>query len=208
MSIEKYWINRKPKEHNFILYQDAVLYRLKATKVNFSRIEDQVEHGHRSDQFIGLPISYLYSVEYREDDPNLRFTYNKDSTDEILISDAVIRKEIYDYLQEHTDTLKSEVKRPSVLRRIKKPLIALFVVMGIFAYVYSIIDGMSQGYEYEVRGRRGGAGLGGIILVLAELGLTTNLLIFTPLMFAALFGIQRNYKNDSEIHRLTYKNPT
>jgi len=86
---------------------------------------------------------------------------------------------------------------------LKKSLIALIVVLAIFAYVYSIIDRLNQGYEYETRGDR--PGLGAIILIIAQLGITINLFIFSPLMAISLYSIYRKYNNDSEIHTLKYR---
>jgi hypothetical protein len=83
-------------------------------------------------------------------------------------------------------------------------LIALFAVAGIFTYVYFITDGLNQGNEYEIVGGRGGVGLGGIVLGLAELGLTKNLFIFTPLALLALYKINMNLNNNSEIHYIEY----
>jgi len=109
------------------------------------------------------------------------------------------------YLKTNTNLKKNYIKKPGVLYRIKKPLIALLVVIGIFSYVYSIMNGLNQGYEYEiVGGRRGGAGLGGIILGLAHFGLMKNILIFAPLALIAMYRIKKNLDNDSEIHYIEY----
>lgn len=129
--------------------------------------------------------------------------FNKDSEDEIEISDTSLRKEIFDYLKSHTQFQFFSKTKPSIFSRVKKPLIALFVLLGIFTYVYSIIDGMSQGYEYRVVGSR--PGLASVVLALAHLGLVKNLLIFFPFVALAIYRIIKNYHDDSEIHQLIYR---
>jgi len=147
----------------------------------------------------------MKQIQYRDNDKFINISYGSDSVDSIEIKDQNLRKEIFEYLKSNTGAKKTYIENPSIISRIKKPLIALGVVVGIFIYVYSIIDGLNQGYEYEiVGGRRGGAGLGGIVLALAQLGLIKNLLIFTPLALIALYRMKRNLDNNSEIHFIQY----
>ncbi len=205
MSIEKIWINRKETGHNFILFHNNILYRRKVNKDSISQVENELKHEKISDKFIGLPISYVKKIEYRDDDKFINISYGSDSVDSIEMNDQPLRKEVFEYLKTNTNLKKSYIKKPGVLYRIKKPLIALLVVGGIFTYVYSIMNGLNQGYEYEiVGGRRGGAGLGGIILGLAHFGLMINILIFTPLALIAMYRIKKNLENDSEIHYIEY----
>ncbi|MBP6238890.1 MAG: hypothetical protein KA536_22260 [Saprospiraceae bacterium] len=205
MSIEKIWINRKESGHNFILFHNHILYRRKVNKDSISLVENELKHEKISDKFIGLPISYIKKIEFRDDDKFINISYGSDSVDSIEINDQPLRKEVFEYLKTNTNLKKNYIKKPGFLYRIKKPLIALLVVIGIFSYVYSIMNGLNQGDEYEiVGGRRGGAGLGGIILGLAHFGLMINILIFAPLALIAMYRIKKNLDNDSEIHYIEY----
>lgn len=201
----KTWINKEETGHNFVLFDNNILYRRFVKKDQISLVEKELSQGIISEKFLGLPVSYMKQIEYRDDDKYIKISYGSDSVDSIERKDQKSRKEIFEYLKSNTSIKKNYVEKPSILSRIKKPLIALFAVLGIFTYVYFIIDGLNQGNEYEiVGGRRGGAGLGGIVLGLAELGLTKNLFIFTPLAIIALYKINMNLNNSSEIHYIEY----
>ena len=204
MELQKIWINNQPKEHTFIIFHENILYRRKVTKEEFYRVEKELNRGIISDKFFGLPIPYLKTVSYREDNPKIAIVFNQDSEDEIEISDNQLRKEVFDYLKKHTKYLSFSEAKPSLFSRIKKPVIALTIILAIFAYVYSIIDGMNQGYEYEIVGGRR-PGIASVVLALAHLGLAKNLLIFFPFIGLALYRMVKNYQDDREIHRLVYR---
>ncbi len=204
MIIEKIWINRKESGHNFILFHNYIHYRRKVDKDSISLVENELKHEKISDKFIGLPITYIKKIEFRDDDKFINISYGSDSVDSIEINDQPLRKEVFEYLKTNTNLKKNYIKKPGVLNRIKKPLIALLVVVVIFIYVYSIMNGLNEGYEYEIVGGRRGAGLGGIILGLAHFGLMKNILIFAPLALIAMYRIKKNLDNDSEIHYIEY----
>lgn len=201
--IEKLWYNELKGDHNFVLFNDDKLYRLKAKPDSHYRIKRELEKGSIDKQFIALPLSYIKRIEYREEDVNLRIFYAKNSEDEIKISSAKLRKDIFFYLKERTQHLKAEVYQPGLLKRIKRPLIALGVILGIFIYVMSVINGMNSGYTYELNGGR--PGIASLVLALAGLGAQVNILIFGLLTFIAGFRIFFNMKDNSEIHRIVYK---
>lgn len=204
MELQKIWINNQPKEHTFIIFHENILYRRKVSKDDFHKVQKELNQGIISDKFFGLPIPYLKTVSFREDSPKIAIVFNQDSEDEIEISDHSLRKEVFDYLKENTNYLSFSEAKPSLFSRIKKPLIALAVILAIFAYVYSIIDGLNQGYEYEVVGGRG-PGIASLVLALAHLGLAKNLLIFFPFVGLILYRMVKNYQDDMEIHRLVYR---
>lgn len=202
MEIEKIWINKKEKEHNFILFCENTLYTRKSKKENWLSTENEINKGKIPKNFVGLPISYIRNIEFRENDDHLRIQYQKDSEDEVEISNVSLRREIFDYLKENTAVKVSKFKNPSIFSRIKKPLIALGVIVGVFVYVLVIISSLNSGIEFETRGR---PGLGTIVLALAQLGLVKNIVIFSPLTLIALYRIIVNYKNDTEVHSLIYR---
>ncbi|MFT5262355.1 MAG: hypothetical protein ACI8YQ_001084 [Polaribacter sp.] len=204
MEIQKKWFNRIEKEHNFILFHENKLYRLQTKKDNWTKIQKELERGEINEKFMGLPMSYIYYIEFREEDNDLRCFYGQDSEDTLKISDEKLRREIFDYIKSSNVGLRYDEEEPSIVSRIKKPLIALGVVSGIFLYVYSFIDGMNQGYEYEIVGG-GRPGIGGIALGLAQLGLAKNVLLFGSFAGLAIFSISRNIKKNSLIHRLVFR---
>ncbi len=200
----KIWTNRKSNEDNFIVYDGKSLHRRRAKKEAFDKITKALNKEEIDKKFISVPINYIKHVEYRDDDPKIRIFYGQDSEEELKVSDQALRKDIFNYLKANTDVMEVKQEKPSVLSRIKKPLIALLVLLGIFIYVASIIDGLNSGYEYELRGG-GRPGIGALVLGLAQFGLATNLMLFVPLGSIALFMIYKRSKDSSEIHYLVYR---
>ncbi|MBR8533934.1 hypothetical protein KDU71_00045 [Carboxylicivirga sediminis] len=203
MELEKTWYNNTNRDHNFVVYNDHKIYRLKAKPENHHHINRELSVGSINQNFIALPISYIKRIEYRADNINLRIFYGKNSEDEIRISQPKLREDIFLYLKSKTKHAKFEVDTPGLLKRIRKPLIALCVVLGIFLYVMSVVNGMNAGYEYELSGGR--PGIGAIVLVMASLGAEANILIFSFLSLIAGIGIFVKGKDNSEIHRIVYR---
>ncbi len=202
MSIEKLWINKIDSGHNFVFYDGDTIYRKKAKGLKFDQIEKELSNGIINKNIVGVPIAYLKEVQFREHDPKIKLKYGRDSEEEIEIPDIEMRKDIFNFLKDNTPVASIDQSKPAVLRRIKKPLIALVLVLGIFLYVLSIVNGMQMGYQYETVG--GKPGLAGIILVLANLGYFKNILIFGTLAFIAIWRIVKNYKDDNEVYSLKY----
>jgi len=203
MSLEKIWFNDVDRDHNFVVFNDNKIYRLKAKPDKLYSIKRELEAGIINEQFFALPLNYIKKVEYRQSDINLRLFYGKKTEDEIRISNTRIREEIFQYLKAKTSYKKSETIQPNILLRIKKPFIALCVVIALFLFVMSIIERAKTGDPYIPQGSRNFIGAIGVYL--ANLGAQTNIIIFSVLSLIAGFRIFRNIKDNSEIHRLVYK---
>lgn len=203
MNGKKVWKNEVEKEHNYIIFKDDTLYTLKTKPKNYLDIKAELEQGIINEKFFSLPVSYLTSAEFRIDDTCIRLYHGKDTEDEIVISNNTLREEVFEYLKLNTEYIDFKKHKPSIITRIKRPLIALCLVLGIFIYVLAIMHSLNEGAEFELRGNR--PGLGTIVLGLANLGLTTNLAIFIPLFSIAGFKFYKNLKNKSEIHQIIYR---
>jgi hypothetical protein len=201
MKIDKVWFNKKEKEHNIIAFADNTLYRVKSKDIEFQRLKNELNRGIISDQFIGIPLGYMTSIELQENKNFLNIKYGSESEEQIIISNKSLKLEIFNYIYSIEYFTTYDNKKPSIIERIKKPLIALLVVLGIFTYVFLIINGMNQGYEYEVSGGR--PGIGGFILIFADLGLMKNILIFGSLAMIAIFRMYMNFKDDGKIQILS-----
>lgn len=198
----KYWKNEKANDDNFIVYDGASLFRRRASKGMFSKIIRDLDRGEISEKFIEVPISHISRIEYRENDPKIKIYYAKDSEERLKISNPALREEIFDYLKSNTEVKEANREKSSLFARIRNPLLLFLLLLAAFIYVYSFIDGLNKGYEYEFRGR---PGIGAIMFALAHLGLATNLMIFIPLGGILLFRMYKKAQNNSEIHTLIYR---
>jgi hypothetical protein len=59
----KTWINKKETGHNFVLFDNHILYRRHVKKDKISLVENELSRGIISDKFIGLPVSYIKQIE-------------------------------------------------------------------------------------------------------------------------------------------------
>lgn len=191
--LEKIWINRANKEHNFIVFNDNILYRLKANKDNFNAIEHELNAGIINDKFIGLPLAYISRIEFVDNDKNLKAHYIRDAVDEIEISDAVLRKEIFDFFKDSMPAENYTIVDPPNFEKIKQPVMGLVVVLVLFAIMAYIFNDWNiiNGAEDEIGSR--------------ILAIGISLLICIPFALFAIYRINKDYENSREIHRLFYK---
>lgn len=199
----KYWINRAPKEHTFILHADKKIYRLRARPEEIIDIRQELENGRINDKFMGVPESYLRYVEFQETKPALSLHYGKDTEDKILVSDPRLRREIFEYLRENTSEHKYEAKRKSFFARIKKPGIALLVLLISGGGVAYFLWEATRGNFYTVEGSN--PGIMGVFIGLADLGIMVNSLIFLPLIGWCLYLIAMASGRNEVEERILYK---
>lgn len=199
----KYWINPIPKEHSFVVHANRNIYRLKAKPEEIIDLRQELGNGRINDKFLGVPESYLRYIEFQENSPSLTLHYGKDTEDEILISDNGLRREIFEYLREHTSENTFEAKRLSLFSRIRKPAIALLIVLIICSGVGYFLWEAQLGNYYTVEGSR--PGLIGLIIGLAELGIIINSLIFLPLMSLCIYLIVRAASKQVLVERILYR---
>lgn len=199
----KYWINRIPKEHSFVVHANQKIYRLKAKPEEIIDLRQELENGRINDKFLGVPENYLRYIEFQENSPSLTLHYGKDTEDEILITDSRLRREIFDYLRENTSKNSYEAKKLSLFSRIKKPLIGLIILLLISGGIAYFLWEAQQGRFYTVEGSR--PGLIGLIVGMSDLGIMTNSLIFLPLMSWCLYLIVRAAKQQVLVERILYR---
>ncbi len=198
----KYWVNRAPEEHTFIVCHAEKIYRLKTREEDIFRIRQQLEKGQLDPAFLGVPESYLRYVEFKEDEPALSLHYGKKTEDKIIVSKEKLRREIFNYLRENTQRNTHEVKQISLLKKVARPGTALLVIALLFGGVIYFLLEAQRGNYYTVEGHN--PGLLGLWIGLADLGLTTNLAIFLPLIGLALHGMAKAAKKGDTVERILY----
>ncbi len=203
MKFDKTWIDKKEKGNNIVIFHEGILYRRKVKENQFLMVENELNQGIISNQFINIPVRYMNQVEYSDSDKYITVKYGKDSEYKLEINDQINRKEIFDYLVLHTDYKQHFTKKPHILSRIKKPLIAFIILVCLFAWIYYFINRFDQGYQYEIVGSEGS--IIGFVFGMAQLGLIKNLFIFTIPVLISLYRIECNIKNNSQIHYILYK---
>lgn len=200
MGIQKYWKGKEKKGYIFVVYNEESIYRLNVGVNDWSTVESELSNGILNQRFIGMPLRYIKKVELKEKNKEVKIKFGHDSEDTFVISDSILRKEIYDYLRNETPIVDAYDITPNLLSRIKKPLIAFCIVGTLLAYILYINNGLNLGYQYEAVGRQAT----GLILGLAHLGKTKILLIFCPLLLISFYAITRQWNKTDTSHVLVY----
>ncbi|MFT5997850.1 MAG: hypothetical protein ACI81P_000295 [Neolewinella sp.] len=199
----KYWINRTPKEHTFIVYAGHKIYRLLGKPEDIIDIRQQLDNGRINNDFMGVPENYLRYVEFQESEPALSLHYGKDTEDKIIVSDSKLRRKIFEYLREHASEHTYENKRRSLFERIKKPGIALLILLALGSGVFYFLWEGQQGRFYTVEGNN--PGLIGLFIGLADLGVAVNSLIFLPLIGWCFYLLVQASGREVVVERILYK---
>ena len=197
--LDHVWLSNNTNEDNVVVLHNNVLYRYRGSGLEYDEVKFELSQGRIHKSMIGLPLSYLNQVEYRESDPKLKFIYQRASNDIFTINDEAKRKEIFDSIINSRDGIY-DIKTPGFFKRTRAPLIALGVVLIGFLLVILFIIAKEQGTEFE------SVGLLAFLIYFAEFGLLKNTIGFSFLIFFLAYRIwYLNKKNSEEVHVIKYR---
>jgi len=199
----KYWINRAPREHTFIVHTEKKVYRLRAKPEEIIDIRQELENGRVNDKFMGVPESYLRYIEFQETETSLSLHYLKDTEDKIIVSDPQLRREIFEYLRQNTSEHTYEAKEKSLFTRISKPSAAFLVLVALGGGVTYFLWEATKGNYYMIEGNN--PGIMGLFIGMAEFGVAVNALIFLPLIGLCLYLTARASGKKELVERILYK---
>jgi len=200
----KYWINTKGND-KLIVIDRQVIYNHNPNKSKLLEFEYELKKGIIPQRLTGIPIDYIERIIANDSSNTIKIYHAEDNEMEL---DARENKlEIINYLKENDGRrpIYSEYPEKWYLA-IKKPLIALLVIIGLTYYLYDIAYFMELGYEYEVEASRGrGVAIGGLFLAVAEfLGTLGVIALGTILASIPLWFAWRNYRLKRVIYELDF----
>ena len=204
MNYKKVWTNYKDKEDNFIVYSSSILYRIKVKTNQYQEIIDELNSNTINANFIGIPISYIKKIDFKETNSYLKLYYGKNSVDTIKISDKNTRKAIFDYLGKYVRTSRQEVIKSSFFRRTRKPLIAFILLIIALFFVMTIKSGLESSYEFEFATMSSQI-IGGLLVAIANLDSKIQGAIFISLSLISLYRIIKLNQDNSDTYRIIYK---
>ena len=89
-----------------------------------------------SNNFITIPFNYLKEIRIEEGKENIEIIFGSESSEILKIKDEKTRNEIFEYFKINIPSSFFVVEKYSALRAAKKPLIAMFVIIFIFSYIF------------------------------------------------------------------------
>jgi hypothetical protein len=150
---------------------------------------------------IEIPQHYLKEVNQTEGKKYIEVLFGKDSVEHLRIGDDKTRTEIFEYLKENIPSSKFYIDKYSKLRAGRKPMIAMAVIVAFFCWSYHLASGIESGDEYGVTGDNFRS-VAGIALMLAWLGTTKLLLIFSLLLSIAIIAFIQKTKHPKVVHKI------
>ena len=187
----KYWLLRE-KDNYLIAIIENSIYSGKINNRNNNKIINDLEKGKVPENFFNIPFSYIKSVVCPKGDKIITINYGKDSSEVIEIHDLIIKKEVINYLKDHLSKFEYVQKKPSIIKHTKTQIFGIIDVTGLFVWTFYLANEMSKGYEYEIVGR---GGIAGLIIGLAQFGTIKVLMGYLIIITVAIFSFIKKIKS-------------
>lgn len=199
----KLWISNEKGNDKVIAYANHSIYKGNPKEEEIDNIvSSSTILGLPEKGFIEIPFHYLKEIHMEEGKPYIEIFFGNDSTEHLRITDHHRKQEIFDYLRSNIPNSRSSIDAYSIFRAGKKPLIAMIIVLALFLWTFYIANGLDQGLEYDVAGKRYNS-VAGIVLALASLGTGKVLLIFGTLFCIALIAFISKTKQRKIVNKIT-----
>jgi hypothetical protein len=196
----KTWTSTENGNDKIIGIGHQKLYKANPVHDEMSTIVNQINNDIPSNYILSIPFSYIRSVQLEKSTNYIQVNFGHESEELFRIRDDQKRFEIFKYFRDNIPVLQYQLEKYSVLKAIRKPLIATSVVLVLYLWTMYYVIQISNGTEYELIGN--GASLSGIVFSLAQLGIEKVNLIFGILILIGAYSAVRKGKNPPEIHGL------
>jgi hypothetical protein len=197
------WTSDLASDTRFIAIRDNILYIANPKPAALDAMITEFKyHQTPPANAMSIPFNYIRSVHLYEGKNMIELHFSKDSTEEIILSDAAKKEALFTHLKNALPDLKYEVDPYSWLRAGKKPLIAIAVILFLFGWSYFVAYELQHGASLDGQGQRYNS-IAGIILVLASLGTTKLILLFGALFIIASAAFYRKVKHPTVVRMLT-----
>ncbi len=148
-----------------------------------------------------IKVSHCKEIRLQEGKPYIEVFWGKDGEEQLRITDDYKRQKFFDLMKAGTPNAVYAVEKWNVFRAGRKPLIAFFIVLGIFLWALYYAIQAQKGYVYYIEDGRYNS-ITGIVLAIASLGLNRVILIFSILLGIALFAFIKKAKNPPLMNRI------
>lgn len=149
------------------------------------------------DEIFSIPFSYISKIESSKNSNKIVIHYGKKSDDYILTENENYQNEIFNSLRNILSRLSYVKRIPTIWEAAKPSIFATLIVLALFIYTFIIASEIDNGVEFIPTG-----GLGGIVLIIAQLGRLNTILIFLPLLIIAVFTLINKIKSRKETEYL------
>lgn len=161
----KTWINKEKGDDLILAIGNNKLYKSNPKEGKIDLFLNNIENDVSHIDILSIPFSYLRSIQLQKDKKYIQVNFGKESEEFFRVNDELKRVEIFKYLKENIPAISYEFDKYTIFKSIKKPLIALIVILLMFIWTMYYAIQLSAGTEYELIGN--GASLGSIAFAVA-----------------------------------------
>lgn len=199
--MNKIWKPSEPKSDKLIIIQENCIYKGNPKPEELIKVNEQTtEVGSLSGMF-SIPYSYIKKVINQQGKDQIKIYFGSDSEEEIHLKSERQKNEIFDFLKSDIPNLRFRTETPNAFKYAKPQFFAIIILTGIFIWAMYFAVQLANGYEYELVGGKGG--IIGVILLLAHLGMTKLIVIYSVLIGIAGFSLLQRLKSRSQMQILS-----
>jgi hypothetical protein len=172
------WLNTEKGNDKLIAFVDGTVY-----KANFKTYQeaDNMASAIRSGSFDSTKLweiktKYCKEIRLQDGKPYIELFFGKEGEEQLRMTDEYQRHKLFDLIKANTPG-KAITEKWNAFRTGKKPMIAFFVVLGLFLWTMYYAIQIENGTEYYFKGS-GGFSLTGIVVTMHRWESSTRSLFF------------------------------
>ncbi|RZS93935.1 hypothetical protein [Aquimarina brevivitae] len=200
--MKKVWKLPESKSNQLILIKNQTIYKgnLDPDKINKLPLNPEISLPNEIEkELFSIPYPYIKKISNQKGVKHIKIYFGKDSEEELHIANEKTKKEIFECLKMDIPGLTYKSELPGFFNYCKAQIFAILMLTGIFIWsLYYAIE-IEKGTIFELRGGGGGRiGIGGLVFILGNLGVTKLIIGYSTIMGLTLFSLFRKLKSRSE----------
>lgn len=198
--MQKFWKIRDSKSNKLICIKDKTIYKGNPKQEDLNQLNVESSNLSLLENLFSIPYSYIKRIENQSGKHDIKIFYGNNSEDELIVKDAHVKQEIFDFLKVDLPNFNYTAKLPSVWHYGKPQFFALLFMSGIFLWSIYLAIQIENGAQYEIIG--GGRSITGIVLFLANFGVQKNCIGYAVVLTIIILSLTKKLKSRSEMEIL------
>ncbi|MFI5129368.1 MAG: hypothetical protein ACHQFX_05225 [Chitinophagales bacterium] len=201
------WTHSEPGNDKLIGFGNNIIYKANPrTEQETEILAKGLKAGsYDSTKIWDISTKNCREIRLQDGKPYIEIFWGKEGEEQLRVADEYLRYKIFDRIRAGTPNAVYTVEKWNAFRAGKKPLIAMVVILALFAWtMFYAVEAQSGTVYYIENGRYDS--LTGIVLGIASLGLIKVVTIFSCLLGIALFAFIRKAKKPPTMHRIVIRN--
>ncbi len=198
--MDKIWKPVETKSDKVILIHEKSIYKGNPSNEIISKLNAENPDSEIIKNLFVVPYSYIKKIINQEGKSYIKIYFGKDSEEELNVGSEKLKNEIFDYIKNDITELKYKSEVPSIFKYAKAQIFGILITTGIFIWAMYFAVQMSNGYEYEIVGGR--LGLTGIVLAIANFGISKLIIGYSAILGIGVFSLMWKLKTRTEMQIL------